>query len=116
MGGKTNLSNLQYQPLLFPFPELPSTVFCIKEPREVSITEFYTVSDGKKKIYTLNDCIKHAGEQKIKSTTEVSFMNLFVNGVLQPKVNYEVEEERIILKTIDAPIKDSPIILQMIAF
>ena len=78
------------------------------------ISEFYTVSDGRKKIYTDSDCIQNIGEQTIKNPSDVSFMNLFINGVLQPKVNYEIKKGEIILKTIDVPIKGSPIILQMI--
>lgn len=43
-------------------------------------------------------------------------MNLFINGVLQPKVNYEVNEGEINLKTMDVPTKVSSIIFQMITF
>ncbi|MGN7117633.1 DUF4183 domain-containing protein [Lysinibacillus odysseyi] len=102
------------RPLLLPFPKLPSESLYIKGPRKVSILEFYTVSDGRKKVYTIDDCLEHTGDRIIRSTSDVSFMNLFINGVLQPKVNYRIEEGKIILNTLDAPLQGSPIILQMI--
>lgn len=102
------------RPLLLPFPKLPSESIYIKSPQKVSTIEFYTVSDGRKKVYTIDDCLEHTGEPIIQSTADVSFMNLFINGVLQPKVNYRIEEGKIILNTIDAPLPGSPIILQMI--
>lgn len=102
------------RPLLLPFPKLPSEPLYIKGPKKVSILEFYTVSDGRKKVYTIDDCLEHTGDRIIQSTSDVSFMNLFINGVLQPKVNYRIEEGKIILNTLDAPLQGSPIILQMI--
>ena len=101
-------------PLLFPFPKLPSQSLYIKGPKKVSLLEFYTVSDGRKKIYTIDDCLEFTGDPVIQNTSDVSFMNLFINGVLQPKVNYRIEEGKIILNTMDAPSPGSPIILQMI--
>ncbi|CAM5207936.1 hypothetical protein UACE39S_00339 [Ureibacillus acetophenoni] len=101
------------RPLIKSFPEIPANPI-FKVPRKVSIAEFYTVSDGVKKIYTVADSILPEDEQVIKDMSEVSYVNLFINGVLQPRVNYEVEEGKIILKTIDVPAKGSPIILQMI--
>lgn len=40
-------------------------------------------------------------------------MNLFVNGVLQPKENYDVQRGVIKLNTLDVPPKGAPVILQM---
>lgn len=101
-------------PLVLPFPSQSKQSLLVNEPKKVSIVEFYTLSDGKKKVYTDSDCIQNIGEQSIENPSNVSFMNLFINGVLQPKVNYEVVEGALILKTYDIPDKGSPIILQMI--
>ncbi len=114
MGSKRNMKSSHTEPLILPFPFLPTPTHHEKVPKKVSITEFYAVSDGKKKVYTVLDSIQHNGEQAIKNPNEVSLMNLFINGVLQPKENYEVNNGEIILKTIDVPAKDSPVILQMI--
>ena len=101
-------------PLVLPFPSQSKQSLYINEPKKVSVTEFYTLSDGRKKVYTVSDSIQNIGEQSITSPSNVSFMNLFINGVLQPKANYEVVEGALILKTTDIPDKDTPIILQMI--
>ena len=69
-------------PLLLPFPLLPSPSITTKEPKKVTVTEFYTHSDGKRKTYTITDCLHHIGEQAIQDPCDVSFMNLFINGVL----------------------------------
>lgn len=106
--------NLPTSPLVLPFPSQRKQSLLVNEPKKVTVMEFYTLSDGKKKVYTNSDCIQNIGEQFIKSPSNVSFMNLFINGVLQPKANYEVVEGALILKTLDIPDKGSPIILQMI--
>lgn len=85
-----------------------------KMPLKVKIFEYYTVSDGSKKVFTNNDALSGYGEQKIQDIENASFYNLFVNGVLQPKATYKIEDEKLILTTEDVPIKGSPIILQMI--
>ncbi|TKH05288.1 DUF4183 domain-containing protein [Peribacillus simplex] len=51
--------------------------------------------------------------QVIPDPSKVSYMNLFINGVLQPHDNYTVEKGKLKLNTIDIPIKGTPIILQM---
>ena len=82
--------------------------------KEVITTEFFVLSDGVKKVYTEQDAIADYGFQQIMNPVSVSYMNLFINGVLQPKVNYRVTEGRLILLTEDVPEKGCPIILQMI--
>ncbi|QCR34292.1 DUF4183 domain-containing protein [Lysinibacillus sp. SGAir0095] len=85
-----------------------------KIPKKATIFEYYSVSDGYKKIFTNNDSLSGYGEQKIQDTENVSLYNLFINGVLQPSATYKIEDEKLILTTDDVPIKGSPIILQMI--
>lgn len=78
--------------------------------------EFFVISDGEKRTYTESDALSDYGPQKILDPHTVSYMNLFINGILQPKMNYEVTDGRIILLTEDIPFKGCPIILQMIIF
>ncbi|MVB09698.1 hypothetical protein CAFE_03630 [Caprobacter fermentans] len=82
---------------------------------EVSDWQYNAVSDGVKKKYTDEDEIKEYGAQGIPSPCEVSYFNLFINGVLQPKVNYRVRKGLLELTTSDAPSKGAPVILESIA-
>lgn len=53
---------------------------------------YFTISNGQKRIYTDDDGLTEYGEMKILDPDEVSFFNLFVNGVLQPHAVYEVKK------------------------
>ena len=82
-------------------------------PKKVEVCEYYTISDGFCRIYKEEDGIIELGKQVILDPCQVSFMNLFINGVLQPKESYDVQGGVIILKTVDVPPKGAPVILQM---
>ncbi|RID83678.1 DUF4183 domain-containing protein [Peribacillus asahii] len=83
-------------------------------PKKVLVYEFYTISDGVSLVYKNKDALYEVAKQEILDPKEISYMNLFINGVLQPYENYTVKEGEINLKTVDVPIKGAPIILQMI--
>jgi hypothetical protein len=110
----SNKPNPHLSPLLFMFPELPAQIVRTVKPKKVIISEFYTISDGWKKVFTEEDALNEYGKQKILEPVNTSYMNLFINGVLQPKINYEVSSGKLILKTEDVPLRGSPIILQMV--
>lgn len=99
--------------LTLPKPAGPKAVRYVF-PRQVKIYEYYTISNGSKRIFKNIDAISYYGEQKILPPSEVSYMNLFINAVLQPDENYTVEEGQIILHTDDLPPSGTPIILQMV--
>lgn len=80
----------------------------------VTVQQYNAVSDGKKKIYTNFDEIKEYGISGIPSPCEVSYFNLYSNGVLQPAVNYRVKRGVLELTTKDAPVKGAPVILESI--
>ena len=84
------------------------------EPRKVTTEIYYALSDGQKLIYTNNDGLQEYGTTQILSPNQVSYINLFVNGVLQPPVAYSVEEGRLTLLINEAPLKGVPITLQFI--
>jgi len=100
-------------PLLM-IPSLPSTSLYFRCPKKIDVIEFYAISDGRSRIYKENDGVKGIGKQIILDPKKVSYMNLFINGVLQPKESYEVGRGVIKLKTVDVPIKGAPVILQML--
>ncbi|WP_099468072.1 DUF4183 domain-containing protein [Konateibacter massiliensis] len=80
------------------------------------VYQYNTLSDGVKRIYTNDDELIQYGDRGILDPNDVSFFNLFINGVLQPKVNYEIQKGLLLLKTEDVPIKDSAIIISFITF
>jgi Domain of unknown function (DUF4183)/Collagen triple helix repeat (20 copies) len=75
---------------------------------------YFTFSDGQKRVYTNNDGVAEYGITEILAPNEVSYINLFINGILQPQINYEVGEGKLTLLTDEAPEKDVPITLQFI--
>ncbi len=74
--------------------------------------QYNTISNGVKLEFTNDDEIKTYGDKGIPDPNSVSYLNLFINGVLQPQVNYTVETGLLTLKTVDVPQKDVPIILE----
>jgi hypothetical protein len=86
-------------------PEIP----CILKTETF---QYNTISDGIKKVYTNQDELTQYGNTGILNPNSVSFMNLFINGILQPTVLYQVHEGLLILS--DVPEKGVPIILQFI--
>ncbi len=80
------------------------------------VYQYNTLSDGVKKIYTNDDELIQYGNRGILDPNDVSYFGLFINGVLQPKVNYEIQKGLLLLKTEDVPIKDSSIIISFITF
>ncbi|AIQ64165.1 hypothetical protein PSTEL_14855 [Paenibacillus stellifer] len=79
-----------------------------------SSTLFYTVSDGKKRIYHNSDGIKGYGLTRILDPALFSLTNVFINGVLQPGSLYRVRKGRLLLLSEDIPTKGVPIIIQFI--
>ncbi|MCC3964859.1 DUF4183 domain-containing protein, partial [Bacillus thuringiensis] len=75
---------------------------------------FYTFSDGEKLIYTDADGIAQYGTTNILSPTEVSYINLFINGILQPQPFYEVSTGKLTLLDNQPPSQGASIILQFI--
>ena len=71
-------------------------------------------ADGEKLIYTDADGIPQYGTTNILSPSEVSYINLFVNGILQPQPLYEVSTGKLTLLDTQPPSQGSSIILQFI--
>lgn len=95
------------------------------------VLEYFTIKDEKgrllpaevyeynarsygKKIYTNVDEIIMYDNQGIPDPNLYSFEHLFVNGTLQPNVNYSVEKGSLTIKTIDLPSMEAPITLQFV--
>ena len=82
-------------------------------PTTVSNLLYFTFSDGQKRVYTNSDGLAQYGITQILSPSEVSYINLFINGILQPQSSYKVEEGTLTLLD-QVPSKDAPINLQFI--
>jgi hypothetical protein len=78
----------------------------------VSNDEFCTVSGGVKRWFTDEDALREYGNYGIPSPEDVSMLNLYVNGMLQPSCNYSVTKGLLELTTADIPIKGAPITLE----
>ncbi|ANB58565.1 hypothetical protein GFC29_768 [Anoxybacillus sp. B7M1] len=81
---------------------------------QVETYQYNSISDGCKTVYTNDDELKEYGNRGILDPKNVSFINLFINGVLQPQNVYEVQEGKLILNSADVPLKGTPIILQFV--
>ena len=68
-----------------------------KKLLHADVYQYNTLSDGIKKIYTSNDELKEYGSRGILNPDTVSYYNLFINGVLQPKINYEIQKDLLLL-------------------
>lgn len=75
---------------------------------------YFTFSDGQKLIYTNADGLAEFGTTQILSPSEVSYINLFINGIIQPQTAYLVQEGVLTLLTPTAPEVGVPITLQFI--
>ena len=85
-------------------------------PIRAQVYQYNARSDGQKRVYTHEDELKEYGHQGIPSPGSVSYYNLFVNGVLQPKTDYEIRRGMLVFKTVDLPLEGQMIILQFITF
>ncbi|GMG76912.1 DUF4183 domain-containing protein [Priestia megaterium] len=75
---------------------------------------YFTFSDGQKRLYTNNDGIAQYGTTEILAPEEASYINLFINGILQPNINYQIQKGSLTLLTEEVPSKGVPIIIQFV--
>lgn len=85
-----------------------------KKPAKVDVYQYNALADGIRRTYTNEDELKDYGSRGILDPSTVSYMNLFINGMLQPPNVYDVEKGYLHINTDDIPRKDTPIILQFV--
>lgn len=78
---------------------------------KADVYHYITLSDGIKYTYTNDDELEEYGNRGILNPNDVSYYSLFINGVLQPKANYELQEGLLTLTTEDLPLAGSSIII-----
>lgn len=81
---------------------------------KVDTYQYNALSDGIKSVYTNADELTEYGDRGILDPSTVSYINLFINGVLQPPNTYTVTEGTLTLQTTDIPLRGTPIMLQFI--
>lgn len=81
---------------------------------KVETYQYTTISDGIKRVYTNQDGIAAYDSSKILDPSKVSYINLFINGILQPPINYVVTPGTLRLTTNDLPYSGTIIILQFV--
>lgn len=64
----------------------------LKGKRKVVTSYYVAVADGAKTTFRNEDALTEYGDKGIPSSCDVSFVNLFVNGVLQPAPVYQMEK------------------------
>nr|WP_272595769.1 DUF4183 domain-containing protein [Paenibacillus apiarius] len=102
---------------IFPPPDC-SVIFPVSPPPpptgvlRVETFQYITVSDGVNNTYTNQDELTEFGSSGILNPAAVSYMNLFINGILQPIIVYKVSEG--VLTIDEVPEKGVPITLQFI--
>lgn len=82
-------------------------------PPNVTNLLYFTFSENQKLVYTNADGLPQYGTTQILSPNDVSYINLFINGIIQPQTTYKVEEGKLTLLD-GAPQDGVPIILQFI--
>lgn len=98
--------------LIFPAPPIPPTPPETGKVLKVETFQFITRSDGMKSTYTNEDALPQYGSSNILDPANVSYTNLFINGILQPLIAYKVSAGAL---TIDeVPADGVPITLQFI--
>ncbi|MFJ7939588.1 DUF4183 domain-containing protein [Peribacillus sp. NPDC096622] len=96
-------------PNIYPVRENPNPINILK----VKTFQYTAISDGIKRVYTNQDGVLKYGSSGILNPNSVSYINLFINGILQPNINYIVEKGKLTFSN-DLPLSGSPIILQFV--
>lgn len=76
--------------------------------------QYNTLSNGGK-TYTDADELPAYGDRGIPNPAQASYNNLFVNGVIQPGINYSIEPGILTLTAAYAPIEKAPISVKFIS-
>jgi hypothetical protein len=76
--------------------------------------QYLALAQGGKREYTDADKLLNYNSSDILNPRAVSYINLYINGALQPPVNYTVERGKLTLNTADLPPPGAPIILEFV--
>lgn len=97
-------------PDIYPGKEKPDAPKLLK----ADTLQYVAFSDGVKRIFTNQDGVTGYGNTGILNPNSVSYMNLFINAMLQPPSLYHVQEGVLTLNSQDVPKEGIAIILQFV--
>lgn len=112
-GVSNHYSAIVPRPILYR-PEQKISYYRYKIPQKVQVLEYFMKAKNNQRVYSYSDQVEEYRKVEMPPSEEVSYMNLFINGVLQPLRNYEVKQDNLILNTMDLPLPNTTLILQMI--
>ncbi|MBW3113613.1 DUF4183 domain-containing protein [Bacillus sp. MCCB 382] len=95
---------------IYPPVPIPQTPGILK----TTTFQYVAYSDGAKRNFTNQDRSEEYSTSGILCPQQVSYMNLFVNAMLQPPSLYKVREGLLTLNSADLPAAGVPVILQYI--
>jgi hypothetical protein len=101
-------------PLIYPRDHIQPSDLCEPMFIKAETYHYFALANGQKRHYTNQDALRMYGKQEILDPEKVSYLNLYINGVLQPRAIYDVKKGSLYLKSGDLPLKDTPIILEFV--
>ncbi|KXY71183.1 MULTISPECIES: DUF4183 domain-containing protein [Bacillus] len=75
---------------------------------------YHAIAKQDQFVYTNADGLAEYNSSKIFSPAEISYFNLFINGVIQPLTTYIIEAGKLTLLSEEPPTLHAPITLQFI--
>ncbi len=79
------------------------TLFYKRPPIRANVCQYNAIAQERQRVFTDADELTAYGSQGIPSPDDVSFCNVYVNGLLQPPVNYDMQRGNLCFKTEDLP-------------
>lgn len=93
-------------------PKRPLSIL-LPTHKSVENIMYHAIAKQDQFIYTNSDGLSEYNSSSILSPVEVSYFNLFINGVIQPLNTYQVESGKLTLLS-ETPLAHTPITLQFI--
>ena len=83
-------------------------------PLSAAVYQYNAAAGWDQRLFTDQDELKEYGSQGIPAPESVSFYQLFINGVLQPQINYRIRQGALELLTRETPPVGAPVILRLV--
>lgn len=80
-------------------------IVCAKPAMRATAYQYNAIAKERQNIFTDEDELSEYGSHGIPSPRDAAICKVFVNGVLQPPTNYDIQKGRLCFKTEDFPAK-----------
>ncbi len=81
------------------------TVLCRRPAMQADVHQYNAIAQEQQRVFTDEDELTEYGSRGIPSPSDISFCKVYVNGLLQPPANYDIQRGGLRLKTEDFPSK-----------